>query len=308
MSKKRTITPGDVLSFYGAQPFIRLLQLLPHRAVLEFARAFGSIAYHIIPVRKGVVLHNVRRAFGDEKSDKEIHRIAKRCYQSYCMSFAEIIRMPRLTPEDIAASIESIEGNEYFEQLKALPSGCIVVSAHLGNWEMVVTHFSLSGLDISVVARPMHNALWDEAINSIREQNGLQVLSTRESPKHILAHVRRGRLLAFLVDQDARKRGVFVDFFGHPASTFAGPAVFMQRFNLPIFALFTVRTALDKHKVIFKPPLFPREVDGVYPTDDDTIRDIVEDYTNIVESIIREYPEQYFWFHRRWKTKPKRSG
>jgi KDO2-lipid IV(A) lauroyltransferase len=168
-------------------------------------------------------------------------------------------------------------------------------------------YFSLMGVPLSAITRPMHNRYWEADIKRTREVRDTRVLSTREPIKHILTDIRKGRAVVFLVDQDARKNGVFVDFFEHPASTFAGPALLMQRFNVPILPFYTFRTSLTTHKVVFKPPIYPRPENDGGVSRDDIVSDIVQEYTKFIEATIREVPEQYFWFHRRWKSKPKKK-
>lgn len=319
MSKKRKSTVATYLSYYFAQPFIFLIRSLPHTIALRIARLVGMVAYYLMPIRKKTVLQNLRRAFGKEKSEKELRRIARQCYQNFSMTVTEFIRMPVMDSEYLASLIEQIEGEEYFNQVGREKGGYLVVSGHLGNWEMVGSYFASIGVPVSVVARPMHNPLWDRAINAIREKKGMRVISTRASPKLLISHIREGRAVAFLVDQDARGAGIWVDFFGHPASTFTGPAVFLQRFRMPILPMYTVRTGLARHKVIFKPPIYPelyfKQVKGCGEEQEnrqereahsDVTRQIVQQYTSLLESVIREYPEQYFWFHRRWKTTSKK--
>ncbi|MCD6386159.1 hypothetical protein J7M23_10345 [Candidatus Sumerlaeota bacterium] len=216
MPAKHKTTIGTYLSFYPAQPFIFLIRLLPHRLALRIARLMGLVAYYLVPIRKKTVLENLHRAFGNEKSEKELKRIARQCYQNFSMTVTEFIRMPILDSGYIASLIERIEGEEYFNQVGREKGGYLVISGHLGNWEMVGSYFASIGVPVSVVARPMHNPLWDDAINTTREKKGMRVISTRATPKLLISHIRQGRVVAFLVDQDARGAGEVVDFLDIP--------------------------------------------------------------------------------------------
>lgn len=308
MTKKRNPGIIDYFGFFLMLFFIFFFRFLPYEISLRLASILGFLSYYILPIRKKIVLQNIKKLYGDNPDKHEIRRIARRCYQHTTMTFAEIIISPSFSDKKILSLFGHMEGEEYFKEVGSEQGSYFVVTGHLGNWELLGSYFVLRGVPLTVLARPLHNNLWDNYITTSRRKKGIQLLSTRESSRQIITHVREGRVVAFLVDQDARRNGIFVDFLGTPASTFAGPAIFMQRFKKPILPCFSVRTHNGLHKIIFKSPILPIMKNGDYPTDDDTIQQIVQQYTHVLESVIREYPEQYFWFHRRWKTKPKHKS
>ena len=297
----------EYISYYGSMPLVFLLRLLPHRLILGMAGLLGILSYYVFPFRKKVVLDNLKQAFGTDKTPAEIRRITRACYYNFSVMFAEFIRMPVISPIQLQSLVTEVEGWQYYEELAKEKGGYLVITAHLGNWELLASYFSSLGIPFSVIARPMHNSMWDAEINRTRVKNGLSVLSTREPVKHILSHIRQGRPVVFLVDQDARRNGIFVNFFNKPASTFAGVGVLTLRFGLPILPFFTVRTSLTHHKGIFKPPIYPQEYVNDTRPRDEVVHDVVQRVTDLVESVVREYPDQYFWFHRRWKTRPKKK-
>jgi len=304
--KRRRSTFWAALGYFGAKPLVILIRILPHSVALRIGHFIGFLVYYVLPIRKKIVMQNLETAFGGEKTESELRRIARRCYQNFCSIFTEVFRIPVLTPSRIMSLINEIEGEEYFNEVGRENGRYLVVTAHLGNWEMIGTYFASTGVPLSVTARPMHDPYWNKELNKSREEKGIAIISTRESPKQIISHIRKGRIVAFLVDQDARRVGIFVDFFGKPASTFAGPAIFMEKFQLPILPVFTVRNGIAHHKVIFKRPLYPDSFVRQGEDRDKIIERIVQQYTRIIESVVRDYPEHYFWFHRRWKTQKKK--
>ncbi|MCX7765310.1 MAG: lysophospholipid acyltransferase family protein [Candidatus Sumerlaeia bacterium] len=294
----------DYITFYGAKPIILFIRLLPLNFALQMAKFFGWLAFYFFPVRKRVVLENLRIAFGKEKDEQELRRIACHCYQNFAMMFVEFIKLPVMSTDQIASLITEIKGLEYFQEVGGIHGGYIVVGGHLGNWELVAQYFTQRGVPLSVVVRPMHNPLFDAEINQTRSIKGVEVIPTRGSLKELSSAIKQRRVVAFLIDQDARKDGIFVNFFDKPASTFTGPAVLLYRYKVPILPMFTVRTRFNQHRVIFAPPIYPQNFVTGDSLAEEAIKQIVQQYTRILESFVREYPEQYFWFHRRWKTQP----
>lgn len=297
----------EFIGFYSMMPLILLIRAMPLKLMLGLAWGIGFAGYYIAPFRKKVVMENLRMAFGDEKSEKELRRIARDCYVNFSLMAMEFIMMPSIRPERVRELICELEGEEYYDEIRRRPEAdCLVITGHIDNWEIIGSYFCSIGIPLSVIARPIHNVYLEREIKTTRERVGLQIISTRGNPREILSHIRAGRIVAFLSDQDARRAGVFVNFFGRPASTFAGAAVLGQRAKKPIFPVFSVRVGLDRHKVIFTPPIYPRESPDGNPTSPEVVREIVQEYTAALESVIRRYPGQYFWFHRRWKTQPKK--
>jgi KDO2-lipid IV(A) lauroyltransferase len=281
-----------------------------------------------------------RRAGADRLPARHISRLARRCYVNAALTFCEFARMRKMNQQEILGLIESVEGEEYFIEAGGTQKPYIAITGHLGNWELMGAYFAIKGVPLTVIAKPIHNPLVDRYVNSIRAAKGYDVISTREGMKRVVSQLREGRVMVFLADQDARKGGIFVNFFGYPASTHTGPALFMTRMNLPMLPVFDVRAAAPaaagegspvpsrdrngtclppacgtgrnrqvgiRHKIIFRKPLYPPQA-AKAPSDqknrDETIRTVTEQHVRLLEEMVRAYPDQYFWFHQRWKTKP----
>ena len=179
-----------------------------------------------------------------------------------------------------------------------------VCCSHLTGWEHVTGYFNLHGLRFGAVAKRIHNPSVNDWITRLRESVGTKIIFVAKDMRAVAKYLRQEKAaVLFVNDQDARRAGVFVDFFGHPASTFTGPAYFALRMNLPFLPVYQYRHEDDPTRitVVIKPPVEP----PAGASRDDAIRHLLTVYTRHLEDIIREHPGQYFWLHKRWKTQPK---
>lgn len=260
----------------------------------------GRLMGRFIPVRKKVVRENLRQAFPD-LSSQGLSSLIVKTYRQFILLIVEFIHFDKFRKSRISDVIAGIEGEEHYKRLSGKPF--IVLTAHIGNWELMGAYFTSRGESLTVLAKPLHNPFINQMIVKIRSRAGLEIISTRESNplKPVLKALKTGRCVCFLADQDARKSGIFVNFFNKPASTFTGPALFSIRTGLPILPVFDVRLEDNRHKIIFHPPIMPQENSL---NRNQAMREITQAHARILENMIRKYPDQYFWFHRRWKSKP----
>jgi len=278
---------------------ITIVRLIPYKFAIRIGRLLGAFCFHIVRIRRSVVLKNLDIAFGNSKTEKEKLQIAKNSYVNFVTTVVEIIKIPHMKPEFIKGivkidefdKVENLRGNDK-------KGNFIVLTAHLNNWELSGAYFAQIGYSLCVIAKPIHNQNVDTLLNNTRRRLGYEVFLSDGSLKEIIRKAKEGKIICFLADQDARRDGVFVDFFGTPASTFEGPAVFMKMLDLPLINIFIVRENIYKHKIIVKDIMyFPKDKDK-----DEAIKEITQRHTKILEEVIKEYPDQYFWFHKRWKT------
>lgn len=283
--------------------FLRwVFRLLPFGMSMRFACHASPILSSIFPIRRKIILENLRTAF-PEADEKTLSSLVKDTYRNFFLLIVEFIKFEQRDLNDLMTQITVIEGEKYFNEVGAGKKPFLALTAHIGNWELMGAYFAARHISLSVLAKPIHNNYIDRLVNRMRKKKGLDVISTQDSPiRDVLEALKGGQCVAFLADQDARRAGIFTDFFGKPASTFTGPALFSFKTGLPLLPVFDVRTGISTHKVIFFPPIYPSQSE---PEREEAIRDIIEKYTRILEDVIRKYPGQYFWFHRRWKTQPR---
>ncbi len=269
---------------------------------------FGKLIYHLIPFRRGVVMGNLRLAFGDAVPEEEIRRLA----QSYCAHFVrcflEFIRMPFMSDERRRAWVR-VENMESPIRAHALGKGILLLTGHFGNWEVA----TVGGLGqfpeyrnlIHFVRRPLKPDWLNDYITRRFHRSGFGTLAKRGSLDTILDLLAGGNIVGFVFDQHAgRKEGITVDFLGHPAGTFKSLAVLALHTGAPVIPAYCWREPDGSHVLRFEEPLPLIECDDV----DEAIRRNTRSYNAALERILLRHPEQWIWMHRRWKAAARPRG
>ena len=281
-----------------------LLRLAPTKSFRFLARVASLFWYYCFPFRKKVVLDNLALAFPD-KSAAWRCGIARANMGHFARMALESADMQRAGGATVADMVVAAEGEENYRLAAANGAPFILVTGHFGNWELGVSHLvSHEKLKIAVLAKPLHNPLVEPLVAQARAKRGYDIIYTHTNLTRIVRAVRQNTSLGFLADQDARRSGIFVPFFGKPASTFQGPALFSYRLKLPIlFGVCYRNPSDDSYHMRYMPPVFPNpEADR-----EEEILRLTRAHVEALESVIREFPEQYFWYHRRWKTQPRKK-
>lgn len=275
-----------------------LIRGLPRTTILRLGRLVGDFIYYCVPVRKTVVLTHLEQAF-PEKSVAEIKKIARGTYQNLGMNVLEHLRIPTLSPEEIK-SIVDLADEELLVQALERKRGVIIVGGHFGNWEYSSSALSANGYRFGVVVAKISNKYLDEKINAHREATGGQMIPKRSSTKAVLKILRENGTVGMLIDQNQKRGGAFVDFFGRPCSTPKGPALLALKTGASIIFFAAIRQPDGTIKVVFE----PIEIDYQAGATEENIHDITQRCTSRLEHYSRLYPDQWFWMHRRWKTRP----
>lgn len=289
------------LEYIGIRSTWFAFGLLPRWASGPLASAFAWVWYGLLPVRRALVLENLERAFPDSDGAWRA-RTARRCFAHFFGMFIfDAIRIRNEGAEGLRDMIAEVEGLEHCEAVGLGHKACMVVSAHFGNWEAAISYFSaVRKCPAVAVAKPMHNPLIERVVAAQRSASGWATISTRNDPlREIVATVRADTALVMLADQDARRDGMLVPFFSLAASTPAGPATLAYRFSLPILVVLCRRDSADgRYRARFYPPIYP----DTKADRKSEVERLTRAHVAILEEAIREAPEQYFWFHNRWKT------
>jgi len=193
-----------------------------------------------------------------------------------------------------------IEGMENFDVALEHGAGAILFTGHFGNWELLGALIARCGYPIHVTDTNHSNRRVHELISDLRIRQGMKIIAPSEPLSRIMDVVSRNGFVAYLADQDARHHGIFVDFFGRPASTVRGPAICSVRLGCPIVAGFLIREGHDRHRAVFEKPMWPDRSLG----SSEAVHELTQRFTLLLEKYVREHPGQYFWMHRRWKTAP----
>ncbi len=255
--------------------------------------------YHLGTKNRIITLHNLMRSFPEKNTD-EIIKIAKGVYRHFAIVAAEFFDMPYISRKKIHKWVDA-DGLENGQTAIAQGKGVLSIVAHFGNWELLTIAIPMFFKPMYIVYRPLDNKVIDNIVEFVRTMQGNELIPKGGSGKRIMELLKDNQIIGILSDQNVSKReGVFVDFFSRTACSGVGLAVMAMRSGAPVVPVFMARQKSGKYKLIVKPA-----IEAVCT--DDYEADLVvntQRFTKIIEDIIREYPEQWFWFHQRWKTKP----
>jgi KDO2-lipid IV(A) lauroyltransferase len=275
-----------------------VFRCIPRFVRKGFFKSLFMLFYYLGIKNRLITLHNLRRSF-PEKDSKEIIKIAKGVYRHFAIVAAEFFDMPCITKETIH-KWGDVEGLEHYEAANAKGKGVLSIVAHFGNWELLPIGIPFYIKPIYIVYRPLDNPVIDNMVEYVRTKNGNELITKGGSGKRIMELLKDNKTVGLLSDQNVDlQEGVFVDFFGRPACTGKGLAVMAMRSGAPVIALFPARQKSGKYKAIVKPAI-EAVCTGNYEED---IVTNTQRFTKVIEEVVREYPEQWFWFHQRWKTK-----
>ena len=271
-----------------------IFAVLPFNFTYSLARGLGSLVY-LIGFRKQIVHDNLQIAFGEEKTTAELIELARQTYQNIAMTFIELMIAPKLI--DSVLQMIEVKHIEVIQRLLKKGGGLIMVSGHLGNWELQgAAAAAIINSTFTVAATRQSNPYIDRFITRRRNNLGMQVAGSKGARKLLLKALKNHEAIGLVADQNAGRDAVFVDFFGKPAATQPGPAQLALKYKAPILVGAAIRTGPGKFKILHQ---------EVKVFDDDTVETLTQRHVKILEDFIRQYPEQYFWLHRRWKRRPE---
>ncbi|CAN5773868.1 lysophospholipid acyltransferase family protein [soil metagenome] len=272
------------------------LRQLSFRRAGDVGEWIGRRFYDWFGIRRDVVERQIRAAFPG-LAENEVLRVARESYGNLGRITIETAVLPKCTPAEVVGLFDIIENWAIVEETVARGMGVIMVSGHLGNWELGGSYIASRGMHMEAVARRMQNPLFDEYLTDTRRRIGVHVIHDTDAVRRVPRVVRNGGVVGFLFDQGAvGLASTWVPFFGRWAKTPRGPAVFALRLNAPIVFTCAVREPTGRYSMKFEEIVVQRTGDV-----DRDVEAIVGAYTQVLERWVRRYPEQYFWQHRRWK-------
>ena len=261
-----------------------------------FGAWLGSLGYKPFGVRREVVERQIAAAFPTWPRG-EVERVAREAYASLGRTSVEAAVLPRYGPDEVLQLFEDAEHWELVEEALSAGNGLLLVSGHLGNWELGGAYLAARGVSVDAVARHMANRHVDGYITRARHRLGMRVIHDERAVREVPRMVRRNGAVAMLVDQGAvGLASTWVKFFGRWAKTPRGPATFALRLGAPIIFGAAIRQPDGRYRMHFE--AVPADSTGDRDADVDRI---VAAYTATLERWVRRFPEQYFWHHRRWK-------
>lgn len=273
------------------------VSLLPDRAALAVGAAIGDLVRFPLGIRRSTVEANLRRAFPGA-DEVWLERVRRETYRHLGREAVEMIRLSQMSPEEIVELTEAPQWDEFLAA-HAEGKGVVLVTGHYGNWEVAAAAVAARGVPIEAVVKRQRNPLVDARIEAVRRRLGIGTIDMGAAPRRIPRALSEGHAIGIVADQDAREAGAWVPFFGVPASTYRGPAVFALRFGAPVYSAVARRLADGRYRI--EGARIPAESTGNLEHD---VQRLTERLAAHLESEIRKDPGQYFWFHKRWKTSP----
>jgi len=296
------------LVYLVAKTLIWLTWYLPFEVKSSIGALGGWLGFIILSKDRRKARENLKSAFGDKLSEKDIRKILKTSFINLGRNAVEALHIPRLNLSNLKKYL-TFEGIEHLESAFKKGRGVIVITGHLGNWELFSTSVSMIGYPVTIIARRYSNPWINDMMKSLRSSQGTKVLVRKKGyenqiMKESLKALRENGILGLLIDQYTRKGAVCVDFFGRLATAPAGPAIFAMRTGATVLPGCVIRKDKCKYIVKFYPP-----EDVIISGDRE--KDIyinTANFTKAIERMVREYPLQWAWMHDRWKMKKKAEG
>jgi KDO2-lipid IV(A) lauroyltransferase len=296
------------------KPFIRLrwlleylltllvlgfIRVLPFPVAVRFGGLLGGVAYKIDKRHQAITEENLRNSFNYIPAD-EVRDIAKSVYRNLGYSVVEFIRSARYGKGDFDSHFR-IVNLETYKKAQERKKGVLLLTAHCGSWELLAMAAAILKPPIGVVVRPLDNPYLERAVSAIRTRYGNTLIGKTRGMREILKVLGDGGSVGILLDQNVKSsEGVFVDFFGRPACTNKGLALIASKTGAPVIPAFIRRVDRYSHEIVIGDEV-PLSVTGDKEAD---ILANTQAYTKAIEDFIRKYPDQWFWMHRRWKTRP----
>lgn len=285
---------------------IRLGQFIvlsfPLKIAYGIAVLISDINYLFAKADKQAVQENLKAIF-PQKNGQEITLIQKQIFRNFAKYLTDFFRFSKMDLEYIKKYV-CIENKSYLDQALAKGKGVIIVSAHLGNWELGAVVVSLLGYPFSAVALPHKNRQINNFFNHQRQIKNIKVIPLGKAVRQCLDVLKRNEVLALAGDRDFTEKGMLLDFFGKPAIFPEGPAAFALKTGAALIPGFMYRDDFDRFILRFEKPL-EFSASGNKAQD---LKFLIENYKNIFQDYIRKYPQQWYMFRRFWIEENKNLG
>ena len=275
-----------------------LLMLIPLQLSYKIANVFGIFFVRLLGIRRRIMMENLRLAFGRERSEGELLKIAEASMANLIKLTCEFVRNAKsvTSPERF---IEKPEMGEFLQWMKK-GKGAIAIVSHFGNWEWLSVPIRPFGLFSNAVGRPLKNPYVYRYVRRLREAANLKNIEKSGAVRDSIAALKRGEIVAVLIDQHESRGAVWVDFFGRKASTSTLPAMLALKYGTPVFPAFFYRNECGRSAVKYGPE-FPLIRTGDLQAD---LPANTQQYVAKIEEEIRKRPGDWLWAHRRWRTPP----
>ena len=281
----------DKITYHFLSFLSRILSKLSLNDQVKISQHLASIFYHYKPKLKNLALKNLSNAFPNHPAEW-IEKTLKNCYKFLTFNFIQFLTFPKSTKNVI---IEVI-GQDLLDEALNKGRGVILISAHFGTWEILGHWLGVNNYPLRGVAQRQTNRGANKFFEEKRQLSGIKHVYRKVGFDHLYNILDENKILGLVSDQDAKSKGIFVNFFNRQASTHTGAAKFHLNTGAPMIFGLCIQTDFQKYKI---------ELISVSGSEKN-VENITQEFTSILEYIIRKHPEQNFWFHNRWKTIPQK--
>ncbi len=300
MKQKKEHTRWFLAQYRVFKLLVILISAIPREWLTLLAIPLGSIWYALDPHHRRIAFTNMQRAFEGEKETAEIRQLVRANFVQFARLALELPSLLRLNGNNLH-QYATVSGHHHLKKALDQGKGVLMLTAHLGNWELMALGVPLIfKLPISVVARPLDYRPMDKLLTEIRCRTGNDIIDKKKGASRIVRMLRKNRGVGILLDQNASwYDGVYVPFFGQTACTNKGLAMFALRYDVPVVPMFSLRQPDGRYRIVVNPP-----VDLVRTGDLE--RDIIANtaaFNRVMEKHIRMAPESWLWVHNRWRKK-----
>jgi KDO2-lipid IV(A) lauroyltransferase len=303
--KKRKKRKNNVVLDYLAYIALRIALFIIYRFSVEtnlrFARYLGRQMWKRYHRGRQRALDNLRASF-PERGESWLEETGQHSFESIVMLVMDVLFTPRLVRRENWEKYSTYKNIEQTKWLMQGGQGLLLITGHYGNFELMGYLLGVFGFNVYSIARPLDNRFINNYLYGIREKKGQKIIDKKGASEQMQQLAESNATLCFIVDQDAGKKGLFVDFFGRKASTYKSIALLAMSYDMPVGIASCRRVddrfffCIEVHRMIM-----PDE----WEDKDDPINWLTAEYTKAIEDFVRLDPNQYWWLHRRWKTRPR---
>jgi KDO2-lipid IV(A) lauroyltransferase len=292
------------LEYILVKVLLSVCRILPENAVYALFKGLSLLLYALLVPRRKLALRNLEIAF-PEKSRRERGRLARNSFVnlSESIAFNALLMTGRIDNERLLSCVEVEDEERLRAAAEWAKQGLLVFSAHIGNWELMPNFAALkTGTPIHVIARETSNPLLEKHIvTPLRERFGVRIFFKKNALLKIMQATRKGEIAGLLIDQRMNiRQGILVPFFGRDAGTVTTPALLQIRFGIQTLPVFMIKTGRMSHKLLIGEPV--EWTDNGKPMEEQ-VAELTHIHQKIMEEVIRQYPDQWFWVHNRWGLK-----
>lgn len=281
--------------------FILTIRLLPRNFVLRVFRRLGLLAFRVVKGERLKTIKNIKFAYGDTLTDEQVTTMARNVFAHQALNFADYLHtLGYRTRKDFSKLIDFV-GEENLKVEYEKGKGVLCLVSHTGSWEFSAIMPPVMGYETTAVSKALANKKINDLIIGYREKRGMKNISRGKAYPLLIEALAKGECMIIMIDQDTLVKGTYVDFFGKKAFTPIGAARLALDSGSPVVPMFMKRLPNNRHQFTIYPAL-----ETIRTGNDD--HDLVENtklYTQVIENIIRETPDQWVWMHERWKTTPE---